>query len=86
MTASLRVRRLAPEARLPTRAHPDDAGLDLRALSDVVLAPGARCAVRTGLAVQIPEDHFQGNEAIAARLPGLVHNPVPPWPISAMTS
>ena len=55
MTASLRVRRLAPEARLPTRAHPDDAGLDLRALSDVVLAPGARCAVRTGLAVQIPE-------------------------------
>jgi dUTP pyrophosphatase len=55
MTSPLRVRRLDPEARLPTRAHPGDAGLDLHALNDVELAPGARCAVRTGLALEIPE-------------------------------
>jgi dUTP pyrophosphatase len=55
MSAGLRVRRLAAEARLPTRAHPGDAGLDLYALQDVVLAPGARCAVSTGWAVEIPE-------------------------------
>lgn len=55
MTAPLRVRRLAPGARLPARAHSGDAGLDLHALHDVVLDPGERCAVRTGLAVEIPE-------------------------------
>jgi dUTP pyrophosphatase len=55
MSAGLRVRRLEAEARLPTRAHPGDAGLDLYALEDVRLRPGARCAVRTGLAVEIPE-------------------------------
>lgn len=55
MTRPLRVRRLAPDARLPSRAHPGDAGLDLHALDEVVLAPGERCAVRTGLAVEIPD-------------------------------
>lgn len=54
MTAPLRVRRLAPDARLPARAHPGDAGLDLHALHEVVLEPGERCAVQTGLAVEIP--------------------------------
>jgi dUTP pyrophosphatase len=55
MSAGLRVRRLAAEARVPTRAHPGDAGLDLYALQEVVLAPGARGAVSTGWAVEIPE-------------------------------
>jgi dUTP pyrophosphatase len=51
----LRFVRLDPRARLPTRAHPGDAGLDLCALEPAVLAPGARTSVRTGLAVEIPE-------------------------------
>ncbi|HET9074973.1 MAG TPA: dUTP diphosphatase [Solirubrobacteraceae bacterium] len=51
----LAVRRLDPRARLPQRAHPGDAGLDLCALEPVELAPGARAAVRTGLALEIPE-------------------------------
>jgi dUTP pyrophosphatase len=52
---SLRFARLDPRARLPTRAHPGDAGLDLCALEAVSLAPGARASVPTGLAVQIPD-------------------------------
>ncbi len=52
--APLRVKRLDPAARLPVRAHPGDAGVDLHALAAVTLAPGARAAVRTGLAVEIP--------------------------------
>lgn len=52
---SLRFARLDPRARLPTRAHPGDAGLDLCALQAVTLAPGARVSVPTGLAVQIPD-------------------------------
>jgi dUTP pyrophosphatase len=50
----LRVVRLDPAARLPTRAHPGDAGLDLYALAEVVLAPGARASVGTGLAIEVP--------------------------------
>lgn len=51
--SQLRVRRLDPAARLPTRAYEGDAGLDLYALEPVELAPGARAAVRTGIAVEI---------------------------------
>jgi dUTP pyrophosphatase len=40
---------------LPSRAHPGDAGLDLYALEDAVLGPGERAALRTGIAVEIPE-------------------------------
>ena len=55
MNAPLRVRRLDPGARLPTRAHPGDAGLDLYALDAVTLGPGERAAVPTGIAVEIPD-------------------------------
>jgi dUTP pyrophosphatase len=50
----LSVRRLDPRAILPTRAHADDAGLDLCALDSLVLPAGERAAVRTGIAVEIP--------------------------------
>jgi dUTP pyrophosphatase len=50
-------RRLDPAASLPERAHPGDAGLDLRSAADVVVGPGERAKVPTGLAVAIPEGH-----------------------------
>ncbi len=57
MSEPLPVRRLDPEAKLPTRAHPGDAGLDLYALRDAVLEPGERCSIRTGIALEIPPGH-----------------------------
>lgn len=51
---TLRIARLDERARLPTRAHDGDAGLDLYALQDGVLAPGERASVPTGIAVEIP--------------------------------
>ena len=53
----LRVRRLDPAARLPGRAHPDDAGYDLCALEDATLAPGERAMLRTGIAIELPAGH-----------------------------
>jgi dUTP pyrophosphatase len=53
----LPVKRLDPDAKLPERAHPGDAGLDLRSAIDVVVGPGERAMVPTGLAVAIPEGH-----------------------------
>jgi dUTP pyrophosphatase len=54
---NLRIARLDERARLPTRAHDDDAGLDLYALEPVVLAAGERASVPTGIAVEIPPGH-----------------------------
>lgn len=52
---SLKVRRLDAGARLPSRAYPGDAGLDLYALDEAVLAPGGRASVGTGIAIEIPD-------------------------------
>ena len=40
---------------LPTYAHPGDAGADLSSAEDVVLAPGERRLVGTGVAVAVPD-------------------------------
>jgi len=53
----LPVRRLDPDLPLPAYAHPGDAGADLRAATDVVLPPGGRATVGTGLAVAVPEGY-----------------------------
>ncbi|MDE2492085.1 MAG: dUTP diphosphatase [Elusimicrobia bacterium] len=57
MSGLLPVRRLDPAAVLPTRAHPDDAGLDLYGLEDAAVAPGAGTLLRTGVAVALPPGH-----------------------------
>ncbi len=52
------ITRLDPDATLPTQAHDDDAGYDLTASEDVVLAShGGRALVPTGLAIAIPSGH-----------------------------
>lgn len=53
----LRTLKLSPQAVLPTRAHPDDAGLDLYALEPVTLGPGQGETVGTGIAVALPAGH-----------------------------
>jgi dUTP pyrophosphatase len=47
-------RRLRPEARVPARAYTGDAGYDLTAAERVVLAPGERAVLRTGIAMAVP--------------------------------
>jgi dUTP pyrophosphatase len=49
--------RLDPEAVLPERAHPGDAGLDLRSAVEIEVGPGERAMVPTGLAVAIPDGY-----------------------------
>jgi dUTP pyrophosphatase len=53
----LQFRQLDPGLPLPARAHPGDAGLDLRSAVDVEVGPGERAMIPTGLAVAIPEGH-----------------------------
>src|SRR5919197_1789242 len=49
------VRQLAEDQPPPAYAHLGDAGADLCAAEDVLLPPGGRAVVGTGLAVAIPE-------------------------------
>jgi len=53
----LRVRLLDPAARLPERAHEDDAGYDLCSVETHVIGPGERARVRTGLSLELPPGH-----------------------------
>ena len=57
----VRFRRLRPDAVVPAYMTADAAGLDLAAALDaaVTLAPGARAAVGTGLAMELPRG-FEG--------------------------
>ncbi|HRK01049.1 MAG TPA: dUTP diphosphatase [Oligoflexia bacterium] len=57
MTTQLPVQKLNPDARLPGRAHPGDAGLDLFCIGDVTLNPHEPAKVATGIAMAIPEGH-----------------------------
>jgi len=57
VSAQLRVQRLDPAARLPVRAHDDDAGYDLHALEPQCLEPGERALLRTGIAIELAPGH-----------------------------
>ena len=52
----IRVKKLHPEAALPHYAHgpEEDAGMDLRSVERVVLAPGVAQGVPTGIAIELP--------------------------------
>jgi dUTP pyrophosphatase len=53
----VQVRRLDPDVPLPTYAMPGDAGADIVTTVDVVLAPGQRAVVPTGLAIALPDGY-----------------------------
>lgn len=53
----LTVKKMTPEAKLPTRAHADDAGMDMYSSEECVLAPGERRALKTGIALAIPSGY-----------------------------
>jgi len=56
-TLKVSFRRLAPEAREPARAHAGDAGYDLCSVERLLLPPGGRTVVRTGISVAIPDGY-----------------------------
>ena len=51
---TVKVLRTDPAAQLPVYAHPGDAGMDVRSIEEVTLAPGARALIHTGLVLMLP--------------------------------
>lgn len=75
----LLIHRLDPQLPLPAYGQPGDAGLDLRSRVDVVLAPGERALVPTGIAIALPAGfagfvHPRSGLALSAGL-GIVNAP-----------
>ena len=54
---NLPFKKLDPNAKAPTKGTPGDAGIDLYALEEVVFEPNAQMRIRTGIAMEIPENH-----------------------------
>lgn len=56
-TLSIAIKMLDSELPVPSYAHPSDAGADLHAREGVVLEPGDRALIRTGIALAIPHGY-----------------------------
>lgn len=53
----LKIKKLHPDAKLPTYAHATDAGMDLYAVADTVILARQRVRVSTGIAMAIPDGY-----------------------------
>lgn len=53
----LEVKKLDPRAKLPSYAHPGDAGLDLYALEEVTIPARSREMIHTGVAILVPQGY-----------------------------
>lgn len=56
-TLPVALQRLDPDLPVPAQARPGDAGVDLHARKDVLLGPGERTLVPTGIAIALPEGY-----------------------------
>src|SRR5262245_55269336 len=56
MRQVVRIKKLHPDAALPSYAHGplEDAGMDLRSVERIVVQPGVPIGVPTGLAIELP--------------------------------
>ena len=52
---NLKIKKLNSEAKMPTKGHPGDAGVDFYSVDTVIFAPNAQERVHTGVAIEIPE-------------------------------
>jgi dUTP pyrophosphatase len=57
MAVKLKVKRLHPDAVIPTYGSKEAAGFDLTVIEDVVINPGGTYLARTGLAFDIPSGY-----------------------------
>lgn len=53
----VRVKLSHQNAKLPTRSHPSDAGLDIFAVEHATLRPGVHAVLPTGVHIEIPDGY-----------------------------
>tara|TARA_R100001082_G_scaffold52043_1_gene28384 strand:+ start:212 stop:664 length:453 start_codon:yes stop_codon:yes gene_type:complete len=60
---SCKIKKLDPDAQIPTKAHSSDAGYDLYSCEPVTLAPMERKVVKTGIAIALAFPDLYGRVA-----------------------
>jgi dUTP pyrophosphatase len=55
MSLTIKIKKLSPDAIIPSYAHPGDAGMDLFSLETVTVKKGERAKIGTGIAIELPE-------------------------------
>ena len=51
---NIKIKKLNPDAIIPSYAHEGDAGMDIYSSEDVIINPGKRIGVGTGISVELP--------------------------------
>ena len=54
----IKIKKINPDGKVPTRAKSSDAGYDLYSTADMPITPTARQLVPTGIAIEIPEGYY----------------------------
>ena len=54
----IKIKKITPDGKVPTRAKSSDAGYDLYSTVDMPITPTARQLVPTGIAIEIPEGYY----------------------------
>ena len=54
----IKIKKVFPEAQVPTRANDKDAGYDLYSTESLPLTPHTRQAICTGICVEIPKGYY----------------------------
>jgi dUTP pyrophosphatase len=57
MNLPIKIKKLSPDAVIPTYKHEDDAGFDLVAAEEVIIESGKTTTIKTGLSFNIPEGY-----------------------------
>lgn len=53
----IKIKKLNPDAIIPHYAHLGDAGMDIYSVENIIIAPGKRVLVSTGITTEIPEGY-----------------------------
>lgn len=50
----IKIKKLSPDAVIPSYAHEGDAGMDVYSVEDVIIEPGKRACIGTGISIELP--------------------------------
>jgi dUTP pyrophosphatase len=76
MNLAVKIKKLSPDAVIPTYKHVGDAGFDLSAAENLLINPNETVVIDTGLAFEIPEGYemqIRPRSGLTSRTPLKVH-------------
>ncbi len=53
----IKIKKLYPDTKMPSYAHPGDVGLDIYAMEDIVIPPGGHYRFMNGFALEFPSGY-----------------------------